>query len=260
MQLSFLDRALWVAGFFGNAALFSVLLARGRWRSFPIFAALIGFQVAINEIFLYLVYRFCNPTVYAEAYWTASILDLGLQLALILEIARNVLKPTGTWVHDARKLFIFAGTIGAVVAVFTAWAVNPTAPHSLGAWIAKGNLFSIMLTCELFLAMRMASTQLGLVWRNHVMGLGLGFATWAVVALVVETAHSYFGPSWHYDALIHIRGAAYNASTVYWVIIFWLQEPKSRKLSPDMQNYLRGLHQQAQFGLQAVSSSRNHNT
>ncbi|MBT9329968.1 hypothetical protein [Paracidobacterium acidisoli] len=260
MQLSLLDRALWAAGFLGNAAVLLVLFFRGRWKQFPVFTALVGFEIVVFDIVLYFVYRFCSSGIYAGAYWSSSILDLVLQLALVFEIARNVLKPTGTWVQDARRLFIIVGLAGAVVAVLVVWLVNPTVPHTLGSWISRANLFSIMLTCELFLAMRLASTQLGLVWRNYVMSLGQGFAAWAVVALLVEAAHSYFGQTWHYDALEHIRLVAYDLAAVYWAIIFWLPEPESRTLSPDMQNYLRSLHQQTQFGLRAVSGPRNHNT
>ena len=259
MNLSLLDRSLWAASFAGNAVLLLILIVRGRWRAFPVFTALIGFEIA-ETILLYTVYRLCSLPVYAGTYWTASILDLSLQLALIFEIARSVLKPTGAWVQDARKMFVIVGVLGAVLAAIVAWAVNPGVPSNPTAWIWKGNLFAIMLTCELYLAMRLASTQLGLVWRNHVMGLGQGFAIWAVVALVVEAGHSYFGRGWHYRTLEDIRSSAYLIAIFYWAIIFWLDEPKSRTLSPDMQAYLRGLHQQSQFALHAVSSSRNHNT
>jgi hypothetical protein len=109
--------------------------------------------------------------------------------------------------------------------------------------------------CELFASMMFASSRLGLVWRNHVMGLGQGLTAWALVVLFEDASHSYFGPDWYVETLDHIRIFIYLAATIYWTITFWLSEPKSRTLSHEMQDYLSGLQKQAAFSLRGVSSS-----
>jgi hypothetical protein len=254
MDLSSLDRALWAASFLGHAALLLVLIVKNRWKTFPVFTSWISFNI-LRDILLFLIYRHGSESLYAKAYWGAAILDLALQVTLVFEMARIVLKPTGTWVRDAWRSFLLFGAIGAVIAVALAFAVNPSAPTTFGAWITKGRLFATLLICELFASMMFASSRLGLVWRNHVMGLGQGLTVWAVVVLFVDAAHSYFGATWYQDGLAHARIIIYLCATIYWTITFWLSEPKSRTLSHEMQDYLSGLQKQASFSLRGVSSS-----
>jgi hypothetical protein len=253
MQLSLATKILWAAGFIELAALFFMLLLRGRWRTFPIFTGWIGFQV-LRTILLYTTWHSGSHTVYVLIYWAACLLDLGFQIAIVFELARVVLKPTGTWVQDARKTFLLLVVVGILIAVVAAYAVSPTLPKDLNDWIEKGNLFAAMLNAQLFAAMALASTRLGLAWRNHVMAISTGWALWAVVGLFVEAAYSYFGPSWHSIPLDRIRVITYQLATIYWTINLWLPEPAHRTLSPEMQTYLSGLQQQAQSGLRALSN------
>src|SRR5580698_10833287 len=99
MQLSLLENMLWAAGFTGNLFLFFVLIFRGRWRQFPIFTTLIGYYVG-EAILLFVVSRAGTGSQYKFAYWLTFSIDALLQIALIFEIARIVLRPTGTWVRD----------------------------------------------------------------------------------------------------------------------------------------------------------------
>ena len=254
MNLSFIDRALWAAGFIEHTTLLLVLLARGRWRTFPVFTAWIGFN-AFRTVLLFAIYRYGGEHLYNDVYWSASFIDLALQVGIVFEIARVVLKPTGTWIRDARNMFLLMGVIGAVFAAVIAYVIHPTISNNLEFWIEKGNLFSAMLTVELFVSMAFASTQLGLVWTSHVMRLGQGLALWAVVALVIEGAYSHFGPDWHGVVLDKVRILTYQMVTIFWVITFWRSEPKRRTLSPEMQIYLDGLHHQLQTELHTVSHS-----
>jgi hypothetical protein len=253
MQLSFLARALWAAGFCELAVLLLVLLVRGRWKVFPFFTSYIAFQAA-EIIALYCIYRWCRPRVYFWAYWAGDVLDLLLQLSVIFELTRIVLKPTGTWVRDARRMFLLFGIAGTIVAAAVSFGVNPTLPTTLDNWIEKGDLFSAMLNAQLFFAMGMASTRLGLAWRHHVMGIASGWMLWASVNLLTEAAYSHFGPSWHGVVLDNIRILAFQSATVYWIVNLWLPEPKERILSPEMRVYLSGLQQNLAIAVQSVSS------
>jgi hypothetical protein len=254
MDVSSLEQALWAASFVGHAVLLLVLIVKGRWKTFPVFTSLISFNI-FRDIILFLIYRHGSEALYANVYWSAAVLDLALQVGLVFEMARIVLKPTGTWVRDAWRSFLFFGAVGAAVAAALAFAVSPTAPTSFAMWISKGRLFATLLICELFASMMFASSRLGLVWRNHVMGLGQGLTAWAIAILFADAAHSYFGPAWYADTLAHARVIIYLAATIYWTITFWLSEPKSRTLSHEMQDYLSGLQKQAAFSLRGVSSS-----
>jgi hypothetical protein len=111
MNLSAIDYVLWVANFLGEAVLFSILIYRCRWKEFPVFTALIGYEAAILAA-LYLTYLCCSQVWYARLYWTYALFDFFLQLGVIWEIARIVMRPTGTWVRDAKKQFILWGASG----------------------------------------------------------------------------------------------------------------------------------------------------
>ncbi|HEX3436637.1 MAG TPA: hypothetical protein VHT24_07700 [Pseudacidobacterium sp.] len=258
MQLSVLDNILWAAGFFGNICLLFVLLIKRRWRQFPIFTILIAYYIAEN-IVLFWAYRRGTRELYDYVYWITFTIEILLQLALIFEIARIVLRPTGTWVQDARSTFLLWGLLGAFIAFGLTFVVKPTEPTGYGAWGVRAYLFTSLLFCELFLAMMFAAQKLGLVWRNHVMGLGQGLALWALVSAFIDTAHSYLGSSHLIDfkLLEHIRSLAIIAAQSYWIIIFWLPEPERRPLSPDMQKYLVALHQKVQYDATQVSSAPN---
>lgn len=213
--------------------------------------------MTLRTIVLFIIYQYGSPKTYTNIYWIASFLELALQLGIVFEMARVVLKPTGTWIRDARNMFWLCGIVGAVIAAATAYAINPSIPVSHGLpvefWLEKGNLFAIMLTVEVFVSMALASTQLGLVWTSHVMRIGQGLAVWAVVALITEGVYSHFGTNWHGVAVDNVRILTYQGVTIFWIITLWRPEPKRRTLSPEMQNYLDGLHRQLQSELHVVS-------
>lgn len=252
MQLSLLAQVLWATGFCELLALLLVLLVRRRWQVFPFFTTYISFQV-LEAVTLYGIHRWGSNSIYFWSYWSGVLLDLLLQLTVVFELTRIVLKPTGTWVRDARRMFILLGLAGAAVAAAIAFGLNPVRPTTLENWIEKGNLFAAMLNAQLFVAMGLSSTRLGLAWRHHVMRIASGWALWAFVGLFVEGAYSYLGPDWHGVVLDNVRIVAYQISTIYWTITLWLPEPEARTISAEMQSYLSGLQQQLNLGIQGIS-------
>ena len=142
---------------------------------------------------------------------------------------------------------------GTAIAAALSFGLNPVMPTSGENWIEKGSLFAAMLNAQLFVAMGLSSTRLGLAWRHHVMGIATGWALWAFVGLFVEGAYSYLGPNWHGVVLDNIRIIAYQIATVYWIVTLWLPEPKARTISPAMQSYLLGLQQHLDLGVQGIS-------
>src|ERR1700753_416495 len=130
MQLSLLARVLWAAGFVELVALFLVLIVRRRWRSFPCFTSYIAFQL-LETILLYTIHQSGNRTAYFWTYWGSAVIDLSLQISVVFELARIVVKPTGTWIRDARRMFLLLAAVGALVAAAVAYGVNPVVPSSL---------------------------------------------------------------------------------------------------------------------------------
>ncbi|MGA2886752.1 MAG: hypothetical protein ABSE51_01775 [Terracidiphilus sp.] len=255
MSLSSLDYALWVACFLSNAALFAVLIVRNRWREFPVFTTLIGYEAIVSAA-LYLIYSRGSYVWFTRIYWPYALFDFVLQLWVIWEIAHIVLKPTGTWVQDARKQFILWGAAGILLAATLPWLVTPPAATLFHRLEVRGNLFTSLVICELIAVVTRTSKSLGLGWRSHVMALGNGWTVWAVVAIMVDGLHSYLGAELYFRQLEHLRMFAYLAALSYWMVRFWLEEPARRPISPELREYILVLHQRIKNDLDTLNAQR----
>lgn len=251
MDLTLLDEALWAASFAGNAALFAVLLYRRRWKDFPVFTCWIFYEIVLT-IVLFAIYRLATPHLYAVVYWGADGLDFLIQLAVVFEIARIVLRPTGTWLRDARTRFLLGSSLALAFAVAIVFLVHPSAPSHLGVWAIRGNLFTSLVICEMYLAMIFSANRLGLQWRNHVMGLGQALSLWAVISFFVDALHTLLGWRTDYVMLENMRSSAWLVATIIWTVVFWMPEPERLPLSPAMQKYLIDLHESIRYDLQKI--------
>jgi len=255
MNLSAFDWLFVGSTSLGTAAVFAVLLFRHRWKSFPVFTAYMGFDTVMAPL-LSTIGRIGSQWWYSEIYWTCVLFEFVLQLGVIWEIARIVMRPTGTWVRDARKTFILWGTVGILLAASLPWLVSPPAASLLGRLDVRGNLFTSLVVCELIAVLTRTSKSLGLGWRNHVMALGNGWTIWAVVAILVDGLHSYFGAQRYFSALEHVRMVAYVAALSYWAVQFWLEEPARQPISPELSNYIQALHRRIKMDLDTVNAQR----
>jgi hypothetical protein len=120
----------------------------------------------------------------------------------------------------------------------------------------RGNLFTSLVVCELIVVVTRTSKSLGLGWRNHVMALGNGWTAWAVVAILVDGLHSYFGAERYFRELEHVRMFAYLAALAYWIVQFWLEEPARQPISPQLRAYILDLHQKIKNDLDTVGAQR----
>ena len=230
MGLTWKDIALWVAGLIALIALFVILLFRKRARSFPFFTAFIGFA-AFVDVALSFAVRW--QPVYFWLYWGGQIGEVILQVAVVVEIARQVFRPFGNWAYGTRSFWTGACTVSLVAAAGLTFAASPKAPSDAWAWVIKANFFSVMLICMISVAVLVAARRYGLGWRNHVMGLAQGWTVWAFATFVVETCHSYLGyPVW-YAHLQNLSDLVSICAAIYWSSVFWREEPV-RTMSPEM--------------------------
>ncbi len=250
MNLSALDNALWAASLVGHVALAIVLVIRKRVGSFPVFTAFVAFE-ASRTILLFFVLRYGSKHAYFLAYWITGFADYIFQVALIFEIARDVLRPTGRWVLDARKSFLGWGSAGLVASALLALQIGPPQSQGLDLWDVRITVFTSLLTCELFIAMAAVANRLGLQWRSHAVAISQGIALWAFVALLEEFGHVIFGWDRQFVIFVHVRMLVYLAVLVYWIGAFWLPEKARAPLSPEMSAYLLALRERVQYDLRA---------
>jgi hypothetical protein len=252
MNLSTWDNALWAAGFIGHVALVLVLVIRKRVREFPVFTGYIGFQ-ALTTILLFLVSRDGTRHGYFLVYWITGFTDYIFQIAVIFEVARDVLRPTGTWVRDARRAFLAWGLGGLMAAATLALQIGPPQSKVFDLWDVRVTVFTSLLTCGLFLSMSAAANRLGLQQRSYVFALGQGFFAWTFCSLLEEFGHAIFGWDREFVIFVHVRMIVYLLVLVYWMVAFWLPEKARAPLSPEMKAYLVSLHEKVQYDLESVN-------
>lgn len=248
MNLTALDNVLWAASLLGHAALLVALLWRQRWRKFPVFTLLAASE-AIGTITLFLIFRHGSKHAYFVAYWVSVAADYAFQLALLFEIGRTVMKPTGTWLRDAWKEFAGWSLAGLALAAIAAVTMGPQAAKGLDLWEARINVFTTILTLELFLALSMWANRLGLQWRSHVMALGQGLGIWAITAVVGDVGHVIYGWTTDFRVFDQARMVVYVGALVYWTASFALPEREKAPMSAEMEQYLLALHRRVQYDL-----------
>lgn len=214
---------LWAASFWANAALFLVLLLRGRVRVVPWFSAWIGFNLLYTMV-LYGTYRLGTKNTYIVLYWTGAFLDLALQVCIVTEIAGYVFRRGGRWVERARVRLLIAGLSSAFAGVVMGWAMTPATASRLEGWESRIDLGATVLITIFFTSVMAVSHQLGLSWKSLVLREGYGVAAWSVFSFATDTLHAYWRTAEHFTLLEHMRIVVYLAALGYWIIIFWIPE------------------------------------
>jgi hypothetical protein len=246
MRPNTLDFSFWAAGLLGHAILLAVLLVRGRFRQVPFFSALIASNI-VETIALFWIFGTGARAAYSYAYWSFALLESGLKLAVLYEVADSVYRPVGIWARDVRFQITLLAGASVVAALGLAWWASPPAKTFLASFVIRGNLFIAVLLSMLFAAILATSSQVGLAWRNHIWQVALGLGVYSMITFVVEGAHSYLGVDAHvaaYKVLSRFRIAVYLGLLCYWIEMIWLNEPKRRLVTPAMRASLFALRSQ----------------
>ena len=230
----------------------STLFARGQYRRFPVFTAYFAFNIP-RGIAEFTAYQLNHALLYRDLYYSFLLLDYLFQLAIIFEIARIVLRPTGTWMRDARAMFLGLGLTGAFLAAAISWWITPPGRSPWVVWPLRANLFTSLLTCELFVTMSFTARHLGLGWRNHVMALAQGWTFDNIVMVVTTGLQSYFGRA-HYMFFDDIRGTAFLLGMTYIVVQLWIPEPERNPIDPELHRYIIALHQRVEYDLRRIDA------
>jgi hypothetical protein len=254
VKFTLLENALWIAGFIGNLCLAGILIGKSRAKSFPIFTSFVIYQI-IETVALFSIHKTGDRHAYFFAYWGSAIGGYVFQLALVYEIARHVLRPTGRWIEKARLfLFVWSG-LGLLVASLFTLMLPFTGKSSTELWLIRSSILTSLLTCEVFLAVSVSANQLGMQWRSHNMALGEGLTVWAVVALLGDLGH--FVTGWNPGArgFVDVQSSAYIATVVFWAVAFARQERQREPLSAEMEGHLHALHNRVQQDHRILTSS-----
>ena len=259
MQLKGLDLFFWVAGLLGHVALLGVLCYRRLTTRFPFFTALIATNV-VRTLVLFLTFEHGSPRIYFLCYWILAILDVGLQLCVVYEMASHVFRPLGVWAHDLRQsaLWLIAGSV-AVAAMMT-WLGSPVTAHWQETALAGVSFFSSAMMSELFVAMVALSVMVGLPWTTQVARISQGLGAYSIVCIVTEAGQSLFGTMHHARidmTLTHLRMISYLACLGYWVATLSQHAPQRAEMPEEMRRQLSALQERVAYDLQKLRGWRH---
>ena len=253
MHFTALTIFYWAEAVVLDLVLLFVLFYRHRWRQFPIFTFWLNFMV-VRSIALMVLYAHGLRRAYTIAYLACLVIDFAFQLGIVMEIAGIVLRPTGTWIRDARARFIAGGLAGFAMAAIFTWWITPPAPNARLMWQVRGNLFTSLVICELFVVMTLAANRVGLGWRNHVMAIGQGLTAWSTIMVVKTAVESYLGTQRHYLQLEQIRYLTYPAAVCWITVQLWRDEPDRKPISSDLHEYILALHRKVAYDLRRIDA------
>jgi len=253
MHFSLLDTLPWAAALLVDLALLFVVVGRHRWRQFPVFTTWFAYMV-VRSLLLFFSYVHGSTYWYARIYHIGFWIDFALQLGVAVEIARILLRPTGTWVQDARLRFAAGGIAGAAIAGIFAWWVTPPNSSVRQLWQIRGNLFTSLVICELFVVMSLTANRLGLGWRSHVMAIGQGLTVWSGLMVLKTAIESFIGTGYLYTQLERVRGVTYIAAVCWMTVQLWRQEPERQPISADLQEYILALHRRVEYELRRLDA------
>ncbi len=248
-MLSTLASVLWLTSPVLDILLLGSILQKKRWKQFPIFSTAICID-AVIQISLFLIDPSASGETYRNAYRSASVISFVTQLAILVEIARAVLRQPNRWNAGAlHRLWAF-GFIGGLFAMFTTWIVNSERVFGWPVVVDDMQIFSGLATCELVIAVSLAAGQLGLPIRSHVLAIGQGLAAWALLSVSIYGIETFVNiHSSAYQGLEILRALLYPLTVLYWTVSLWYEEPARRPISPALRKYIVALHDQVQYDL-----------
>jgi hypothetical protein len=255
MNVTAIENLIWASSFGSNLVLLLVLIIKERWRRFRFFTTWIAFQVLLT-ITLFALYRLGENALYSKVYWSTGIIDFLLQLCIIVEMSRIILRPAGVWIYRTRKRFTLLAVSGTLVALVATFILHPEAHTSVGVWEMRADLFTSLMFVEVFLAMMGTANRLSLPWSTHVVKLGQGLLAWATVGVLVDALHTLLGRYRWFGALEDVRGIVWIVAAIYWIFWFWKPERESGTSWKHPEKYLVDLHEQVKYDLARTEGSR----
>jgi hypothetical protein len=231
MPLSSFDQCMWAAGFLGHVLLLSVIFYKKRQVEFPVFTALIAFNV-LRSCLLHIVLS-RHSEMYFTMYWSLAAVDGFLGFAILYESASIVFRPTGVWAQDIKGALWVILLLSVGVGVLLTWVVAPATRFGFQVPILRGKFLAATLMTELFVGIMALSARAGLAWRTHVARICQGLGFYSAFCVVTDTVLAYHGTqrdSALYQEFSHLRILFYLACLVFWIVALWLQAPEPRKM------------------------------
>lgn len=247
-----LASALWISGPAADGLLIGTIVFKKRWQRFPGFTSFVAFD-AIWVTSLFLINSSAVGSAYKLAYFSGSVVSFFLQIAILFEVARHVLKQPDKWSAGAIFRLSLFGAVGAVCALIATSFIKGGKLTSWPILLDDMQIFSGLITCELIIAISLAAGQLGLPLRSHVLAIGQGLAAWSLLAAAAFGLELLVGDHGRLYVYIDVfRALIYPLTVLYWTVSLWHEEPARKPISPALRKYIVALNDQVQYDLGKV--------
>jgi hypothetical protein len=214
---------LWIVPVILQAAM-ALAMVRGKLREqFPFFFYYLVLQFLSSSI-LFVLFRLKNYPVYFYSYWSFAALRAALGFAVIREIFDNTFRPFAALRDFSRIIFRWAALIlSMMVGVMIVTAASPGSSRVIFG-ILTVERGALLVQSGLLLFLLMYSSRLGITWKHHSFGIGLGLGFNASAHLILSSLLTKLGSSWRptHDML---GSVCYNVAVLTWLAYVLLPEP-----------------------------------
>ncbi len=252
MVAQMVNEALWLSGPAASLVLVVVLVAKGRVHAFPAFFTLI-FLSFLSSVVLFGAETRLSGTLYREIYEGFEATYFVIQVWVLIEVVRVVLRPTGRWTDKARTWLSVCVVIGACLSGAVSFLLQPASVTGVDLAQIRLDMFLDLLTCEIIIGLMISASQFGLGWKNHVIAIAQGLIVSALVTAISTGIVLYAAPeSWTRSVAYYLKAAVYAGTLVYWSVSLWHEEPVRKPISPALRKYIVALQDRVQYDLGKV--------
>ena len=253
MNLEKFYSLVFLLGGLAEFALLGVLLARKRYKSFPVFTAYITFNV-LSDIVLGLLAAQFSKTVASGAALGLLAPQYLLELGVLLEIAWHVLKPVQPSLPPkALKVFAALTVLALAGGLLLAWHVDVHASGIYEQVKFPLDLTAGLLRMLLFAAIAAFAQALGIGWKDRVLQLATGLSFYSAIDLLASLIQSH---SRQAEMASHLKGAAYLLELGFFIWAFTTKGVETREFTPQMQEFLVTISRRARNTRTAIVQSQ----
>jgi hypothetical protein len=221
---------MWVAHPAMESVLAGIMVKRRLNRQFPMFFAYILSQI-INFLILFPLYK-KGPAwydTYFYVYWLGAAVSLGLGFKVIHEIVLNVFRPYHALKDLSTILFRWAALVMLLVALVVATSNAGSNISPITQAVVTAERCVRVVQCGLILFLLVFSKYLGISWRQHSLGIALGFGGYATVELAAFAL--FAGGQIQTPMVGKIEGITYTLAICVWIGYAILKAPEREDLT-----------------------------
>jgi hypothetical protein len=261
MHFLTVDNVSLVAALVLQAALAFTLIRRGLARFYPVFLLYMLLNLVEDPVG-WALQSSASDGLYLRYYFVVTILDYVLQLLILLEIARNVIRPSKRSIpFPVAPVAIVGVLLCALIAASFSPQVQLIGLGHTREILIRVSLLLAILKILLFVTLAVFAQVLGIGWKSHVLQLASGFAFYGAVSLMVQLSSTRVAGSDNTSYVIHltrlaqIQSAAYNFTLIFWIWAFSRNEAQRKDFTPQMQEVLVTIAESAKRTRLAVTRS-----